>query len=394
MKKVIETFEVEYLQILDEEGKVDEPLFSELNIKDQEIKRMYKLMVLSKKFDDAAMSLQREGRLGTYASARGQEASQIGSIFALRKEDFVFPAFRENAAYIARGMPMHMILQYWGGDERGEKVPEEVNMFTVSIPVGSQPPHAVGYAWAAKLRKENISTLVYFGDGATSEGDFHEAMNFAGVFKVPCIFFCQNNQYAISLPRSKQTASKTIAQKAIAYGFPGIQIDGNDIFAVYKATKDALDRTRKGEGPTLIEAYTYRLQDHTTADDASRYRPEEELEEWKKKDPITRLKKFMQRKGIWNEEDENKLSKEVEKRVKDEVDKYISMPEASYEDIFNYTFEEMPLNLKEQLEEFKEISAGKMPETKAKTEEVKAKVEEPEETEEDIDAEIDEVKPE
>lgn len=388
MKKVIATFQVEYLQILDEQGKIDESLFNELGLKDDNIKHMYKLMILSKKFDDAALALQREGRLGTYASARGQEASQIGSILALRKEDFVFPAFREIPAYIARGMPMHMLLQYWGGDERGENVPKDINMFTVSIPVGSQPPQAVGYAWAAKLRKKNIATLVYFGDGATSEGDFHEAMNFAGVFKVPCIFFCQNNQYAISLSREKQTASKTIAQKAIAYGFLGIQVDGNDIFAVYKATKDALNKALKGEGPTLIEAYTYRLQDHTTADDASRYREQEEVEEWKKKDPIDRLRKFMKGKGIWSEEYEKGLLQEVEKKVKEAVDKYVSMPEANYEDIFKYTFAEMPWNLKEQLEEFKGILEGKSPQKTEEKEEVG------EEEQEDIeDVEIEQVKP-
>jgi pyruvate dehydrogenase E1 component alpha subunit len=215
-------------------------------------------MILSRVFDEKALNLQRQGRLGVYASMRGQEASIIGSAYALKKEDWIFPCFRENGALILRGYPMHQLFMYWGGDERGMQVPGNVNSFPVSIAVGTQTLHAVGAAYANQYLNKKVVNIVYFGDGGTSEGDFHEAMNFAGVFQVPAIFICENNQYAISVPRQKQTHSETIAQKAVAYGIEGIQVDGMDVFAVYKAAKDAVDKARNGKGPTLIECCTYR----------------------------------------------------------------------------------------------------------------------------------------
>jgi len=222
--------------------------------------------------------------------------------------------------------------------------------FTVAIPVATQVLHAVGAAWAAKIKKQSIASVVYFGDGATSEGDFHEGMNFAGVFRTPTVFICQNNQYAISLPREKQTASKTLAQKALAYGFEGIQVDGNDVLAVYSATKAALDKARSGGGPTLIECFTYRLGAHTTSDDPTKYRKKEEEEEWRKKDPVKRFRIYLEKKGIWSQNYEENLLKEVTA----EIEKAVEEAEAhnpDVENMFKYVYAEITPNLKEQMDE-------------------------------------------
>ncbi|MBI2507525.1 pyruvate dehydrogenase (acetyl-transferring) E1 component subunit alpha [Candidatus Woesearchaeota archaeon] len=351
MKKVLERFQVEYLQILNENGNCDKKLMPSLTKK--QIKEMYEYMVLTRVFDDKALKLQRQGRLGTYAPTRGQEASQIGSVFAVQDDDMVFPAFRENGVYLARKMPMELLFQFWAGDERGMNIPKNVNMFPVAITVGAQPLHAVGYAIALKYKKMKAAAVTYFGDGATSEGDFHEAMNFAGVYKAPCVFICQNNQYAISVPVEEQTASRTLAQKAIAYGFDGIKVDGNDPFAVYKATYDALRKARSGKGPTLIECFTYRIGDHTTSDDAKKYRKEKEVKEWEKKDPILRLKKYMKKAGMFSERYENEVKKIAEGLVEKAVAKAESIQRLKPEEIFNYTYASLTEELKEQKEQIK-----------------------------------------
>lgn len=310
-------------------------------------------MLLTRILDDKMLNLQRQGKISTFAQVKGQEACQIGSTYAMNKSDWMFSSFRENAAYITLGLPIENIIMYYGGDERGDKIPEAINCFTVCIPVSTQIPHAVGFAWAAKIKKEKLVSVVFFGDGATSEGDFHEAMNFAGVFKVPIVFICQNNQYAISLPRRLQSASETLAQKAIAYGFNGIQVDGNDVFAVYKATKEALAKARAGKGPTLIECVTYRLGDHTTADDATRYRLKKEVGYWLQRDPILRLRKYMEKIKVWNKNEEERLKHELENFVDASIEKAFSIPAPNPEDIFKYTYAEMTPNLKEQLNEIK-----------------------------------------
>jgi len=337
------------LQILNEHGNANEKLVPKLT-KEQMLK-MYEFMLQGRLFDETALKLQREGRMLTFAAGIGQEAAAVGSAFALQQNDWMFPSFRENSSFMVRGMPPELLYQYWAGDERGNKIPENLNCFTVSVPVGSQITHAVGAAWAMKLRKEKNITLVYFGDGATSKGDFHEGMNFAGVFHVPCVFVCQNNQWAISVPRSHQTASETIAQKAFAYGFDGVLVDGNDIFAVYAATKASADKARTGDGPTLIECFTYRLADHTTADDSSRYRTQEELEEWKKKDPIVRFEKYLFAKGILAEKIRKEIQDRVQKRIDEAVKAAESVSSPNPEDIFNFTYADMPWFLKEQMNE-------------------------------------------
>ena len=348
-EKIIDSFHVKRLDILDEKGDADSALMPSLS--EAYIRRMYELIVLSRTFDQFALNLQREGRLGTYASILGQEASQIGSAFALEKTDWIFPSFREMGVYLTMGYPMHMLFQYWSGDERGISPPGSLNMFPLCIPVGTQIPHAVGAAMAAKYRKDNITVVTYFGDGGTSKGDFHEGFNMAGVFRLPVVFICQNNQWAISMPREKQTASKTLAQKAYAYGFEGVQVDGNDIFAVYKATVDAVKKAKDGGGPTFIECFTYRMSDHTTADEAARYRTKEEVEAWKPKDPLLRLKLFMEKNGLWTE----KYEKDIEEEAKTTVSAAVKLAESAEppkrEDMFTYTYEALTSRQKKQLGE-------------------------------------------
>jgi pyruvate dehydrogenase E1 component alpha subunit len=345
------------LQILHPDGSIEDDLVPDLN--DEKVLSFYREMVLIRRGDTRALALQRQGRMGTYAPILGQEAAQVGSIHALGEEDWIFPSFRELGVCTLRGVPLRDIYLYWMGDERGSMTPEGVNVFPISIPVGTHLPHAVGAAWAAKLQGDDICTIAYFGDGATSKGDFHEALNFAGVFQTPTIFFCQNNQYAISVPRKTQSASKTLAQKAIAYGFSGVQVDGNDVFAVYAATKEAREKAVSGGGPTLIEAVTYRVGPHTTADDPTKYRTDEELEAWKPLDPLVRVQMYLRGKGLWSEELENEIQTEAEQIVNQAIEEAESIEEASPEEIFRYTFEELTPQLQEQKDELMSVVKGK-----------------------------------
>jgi pyruvate dehydrogenase E1 component alpha subunit len=347
-KRVAKDFRVEWLQVLDEHGNCDRSLRPSLT--DAQIQTLYESLVFARVFDEKAFKLQREGRLGTYASILGQEAAQVASAFALEPGDWMFPSFREAGASFVRGLPPSMIFQYWAGDERGSRIPEGQNDFPITIPVATQIPIGAGAAWGAKLRGDKIAVLVYLGDGATSKGDFHEGLNFAGVFSLPAVFFCQNNQWAISVPLKRQTAAPTLAQKAIAYGFPGIQVDGNDVFAVYKATHEALARARTGGGPTLIEAVTYRIGDHTTADDASRYRSPEIVEQWKKKDPIDRLIRYMISQGLWDEAYGQQTVAKARERVEAAVKEFEAIAPPDPRDMFRFTFAEMTEELREQME--------------------------------------------
>jgi len=322
-------------------------------IDDKETLALYEKMVFIRLADQRGLLLQRQGRFGTYAPIWGQEACQVGSASVLQKGDWVFPAFREIGATLMMGVPLKDFMLYWMGDEMGSHAPAGINMMPVSIPVGTHIPQAVGTAWAAKLKGDNVVAVAYFGDGATSKGDFHEAMNFAGVFKTPTIFFCQNNQFAISVPRSRQTASKTIAQKAIAYGFDGIQVDGNDLFAVIAAMKEAVSKARSGEGPTLIEGVTFRFGPHTTADDPTKYRTEKEIEPWKPLDPLVRLKFYLKGKGLWTEEVEKRITEEAQKEIDQAVKEAEAVPAPAVEEIFTSVFAEMTPPLKEQLEYLK-----------------------------------------
>ncbi|HLG23808.1 MAG TPA: pyruvate dehydrogenase (acetyl-transferring) E1 component subunit alpha [Candidatus Nanoarchaeia archaeon] len=348
-KKVLKEFKIEYLQILDESGNCDESLMPSLSGDD--IKKLYETMVLIKVFDQKAFNMQRQGRLGTYIQFKGQEACQVGSAFALQDDDFIFPMYRNSGLLIARKQPMMQILQYWNGDERGMKAPDGVNNFPIAIPVGTQMIHAAGAGWAAKLQGRKQVAVTYFGEGATSKGDFHEAMNFAGVYNANTVFICENNQFAISVPRSKQTRAETIAQKAIAYGVEGIQVDGNDIFAVYKATNDAVEKARNGKGPTLIECHTYRLCDHSTSDDASRYRSKEEVESWMKKEPVDRLEKYMRKKNLLDDAYKQKVLENSQKVVEDAVTQFEKIGNPDPKDMFTFVFAELTPQQKEEMED-------------------------------------------
>jgi len=348
-KRVLNEFKVEYLQILDENGNCDEALMPKLS--NDEIKKIYEMIVLIRIFDQKAFNMQRQGRLGTYIQFKGQEACHIGSAFALQDNDFLFPMYRNSGLLIARKQPIVQVLQYWSGDERGQISPANVNNFPISIPVGTQTIHAAGAAMAAKLKNTKQVSIVYFGDGATSKGDFHEAMNFAGVYQLPVVFLCENNQFAISVPRKEQTHSETIAQKAIAYGFEGVQVDGMDVFAVYKVVKDAVDNARAGKGATLIECYTYRLCDHSTSDDASRYRSKEEFDAWLKKDSIERLEKYMRKKNLLDDNYKEKILKQSQEIIEKAVTEFEKLPAPEPKDIFKYVFAEMTPQQKEEMED-------------------------------------------
>lgn len=350
MKKTIAKFQIEYLQALNEKGVLDRK--NAPKVSKELLLKMYELMVLSRVFDEKCFSLQRQGKIGTYAPMKGQEATQIGSALALGKQDWIFPSYRENGVYIALDYPMHKLLQYWGGDKKGMQI-EKTNIMPVTITVGAQPLHAVGYAYAFKLRKEKKIVATFFGDGATSQGDLNEALNFSGVLGTGNIFICSNNQYAISVSRNKQSAAQTLAQKAIAAGIKGIQIDGNDVLAVYKTVKEAREKALKGK-PVFIECYTYRLSDHTTADDASRYRSKKELQQWKKKDPIERLSKYLKKKKWLSKEKEKKILEEAKKKVEEETAKYESLEMPKPEEMFQYLYEKIPKELEKQKKEMQE----------------------------------------
>ncbi len=351
---------VDYLSILDENGNLDKEL--EPTIPDELLLKLYRAMVQARRFDERMLRLQRQGRLGTFAPIKGQEASQLGPVANMRDSDWLVPAFREAAAEVWRGRSMESILLYYGGFNQGGAVPEGSHNLPTTIPVGTQILHGAGLGYAIKYRKEDSVAVVFFGDGATSEGDFHEGLNFAAVFQVPTIFVCQNNHWAISLPRERQTRSKTLAQKAIAYGLPGIQVDGNDILAAYAASQEAIERARAGEGPTFIEMVTYRLGVHTTADDPTRYRKEAEVEEWKIKDPLTRFQKYLGDKGLLDEGQTKQVEEEVENELKAVVDRAeAQMKELENEPMimFDHLYAELPPILQEQREELAQELARK-----------------------------------
>jgi len=344
---------VEHLSILDEEGRLDEAL--EPKIPDDLLLKLHRAMVLGRRFDERLLSLQRQGRIGTFAPITGQEASQLGAVAPLIAGDVMAPSFRETAAQVYRGVPMESIILAFGGYHEAASIVEEGRDLPVAIPVSSQTLHAVGLAWGMKYRKKQNVVMTFFGDGGTSEGDFHEGMNFAAVYQAPVIFVCQNNQWAISVPRSRQTRSKTIAQKALAYDMPGIQVDGNDVLAVYAASKEAVDRARSGGGPSLIENVTYRMMMHTTADDPKRYRKDEEVEGWRKRDPIQRFQKYLKDKGLLSD----RKIEELEAQIKAEIQQAVEHAEElmkKYTDplpMFEHAYAEMPPHLREQREELR-----------------------------------------
>lgn len=313
-----------------------------------QMRQVYRQMALLRLYDRKAVSLQRQGRFGTYAQMEGQEACMVASVLPMQPQDWMTTTYRETGAMWMHGVPLTHLSLYWMGNECGSQMPEGVHVLPISIPIGTQPLHAVGLAYAGQYRQDGSIAVTYFGDGATSEGDVHEAMNFAGVYRLPCVFFCQNNQYAISVPRQRQTAAPTIAQKALAYGFPGIMVDGNDVLAVYAVMREAVERARQGHGPTLIEAYTYRMGAHTTADDPTKYREDAEVEEWKARDPILRVQRYLEQAGAWSAAWEEALLTTCSAEVEQIMAEAAAVPPPPPQDMFRYMYAEMTPALREQ----------------------------------------------
>lgn len=356
---------IEYLSILDESGKVDKEL--EPKLSPEVLKKMYKYMLLARRGDERMLNLQRQGRIGTFPQSSGHEAVSVGSVFAIKDSDWHVPAYREFAGMLYRGWPLETLLLYWGGFEEGARPPEGVNDLPYCVPVASQLLHAAGIGMAMNIKEDKKVVLTYFGDGSSSEGDFHEGLNFASVFQAPVVFVCQNNQYAISVPLSRQMKCETVAQRAVAYGIPGIRVDGNDVLAVYVAAAEAVERARSGGGPTLIEGLTYRMTPHTTSDDPKRYRPEEEAKEWANKDSLIRFTKYLADKGIMDEAARKKIEEEVEQEIKEAVKKFEEL--ATSEELlnplsmFDYMYADTPKFLEQQREELKQhlTRKGKLP---------------------------------
>ena len=346
MTKVAE-FAIEYTQFLDPSGRATGrlPEFAE---DAAALIPLYRAMVLTRRFDAKAIALQRTGRLGTFASSLGQEAVVVGLASAMRADDVLLPSYRETGAQLYRGVGLDELLLYWGGDERGSDFAGPKHDFPVSVPVASQCLHAVGVGYAMKLQREARVAVCVCGDGATSNGAFYEAINCAGAWRVPAVFVVNNNQWAISVPRTVQTAAETLAQKAIAAGIPGLQVDGNDVIAVRHGVAQALLRARAGDGPSVVEALTYRMSDHTTADDASRYRSAEAVSERWATDPIPRLRTYLVEAGAWTKADEERLVEEINGDIDAAVERYLKTQPQPPEAMFDYLYAELPRALAEQ----------------------------------------------
>ncbi len=329
---------------------VDGSPLADLPLPGDEILRLYGAMVTARVFDRKCSALQRQGRLATYAQFEGQEAAQIGSAAALRAGDWLVGSYRDAAAMWFHGLPWENLILARTGDERGGRSPEGVNVLPMSITVGGHMIHAVGVGWAEKLKGTDAVALTLFGDGATSEGDFHEAMNFAAVYELPVVFVCQNNGWAISHPTSMQTAAESIADKAVGYGMTGVSVDGNDLVAMFEASSAAVARARAGEGPTLIEALTYRMGPHTTADDHLRYREAEEIEDWRTRDPLERVRALLDgHLGLWSQAWEDDLAAAAADAVEEAVAAAEQLDPLEAEDTFSAMFAELTAPLEEQV---------------------------------------------
>jgi pyruvate dehydrogenase E1 component alpha subunit len=312
------------------------------------IKDLYRAMVAARAYDKKCSAMQRQGRLATYAQFEGQEAAQIGAVAAIEPRDWVVGTYRDAAAMWFHGYPWLNLILGRTGDERGGHAPAGVNVLPPSITVGAHMIHAVGIGWASRIRNDHAVAMTFFGDGATSEGDFHEAMNFAGVFRTPTVFVCQNNGWAISMPRERQTASETIAQKAEAYGMAGVLVDGNDLLAVYAAAHGAVARARGGEGATLIEAVTYRMGPHTTTDDAGRYRDVDHVAEWVERDPLERVRRYLEANGDWTADWQREVETGEADAVEAAVEEAEALPPFDAAGIFDGMFAELPAALRAQ----------------------------------------------
>jgi pyruvate dehydrogenase E1 component alpha subunit len=344
---VVATFEVHHSQFLDAHGRAVQPL-PEFARDPQELAALYRWMVLMRTYDAKAIALQRTGQIGTFASLLGKEAIEAGVGSAMAADDVFLMTYRENGTQLMRGVALKELFLYWGGDERGCDYSGPRRDFPICITIAAHATHAAGVAYAMKLRREPRAAVCALGDGATSKGDFYEGLNAAGVWSLPLVFVVTNNQWAISVPRSAQSAAQTLAQKAAAAGIPGLQVDGNDVIAVRHAMEQALAKARSGGGPSLIEAITYRLSDHTTADDASRYRSPDELAEAWKLEPLLRLRSYLTAQGAWDKSKEDQLLRECNEKVQAAAQAYIDTPHPGPEQMFDHLYAKLPAALEKQ----------------------------------------------
>ncbi len=348
----------EPVRVMREDGSIDPARDPKLS--DERLVELYSFMVRTRVVDERLVTLQRQGRIGFHIGSLGEEATIIGSAAAARPNDWIFPCYREFGALLLRGMPLQRYVDnmFGNGNDvvKGRQMPDhysgrEYHFGSVSSPIGTQITQAVGFAWAAKMKKDDLVTLVYFGEGATSSNEFHNGVNFAGVFKTPTVFLCRNNGWAISVPASKQSASQTFADKAIAYGIRGVRVDGNDLLAVYLATREAIDRASRGEGATMLELLTYRLSGHSTSDDPKAYRKDAEVDAWKSKDPNVRMRAWLERRGLWNDKKQTELEEKVANELQECVKLAEKTPPPPLESMFEEVYAEMPWHLREQREQ-------------------------------------------
>jgi pyruvate dehydrogenase E1 component alpha subunit len=332
--------ESELRRVIDEDREVD-------GLGEQELLDLYRSMVLLRTYDERSVVYHRQGRIGTYAIFWNHEAMQAGAVHALAEQDWIFPSYRESAIGLLRGMPAATILHWWRGHPAGWWSPADYNVASIAVPIATQVPHAVGLAWGKKLRGEDAVSLVFFGDGATSEGAFHEGANFAAVMQAPTILFCNNNQWAISTPLSAQTRAHTLADKAAGYGMPGIRVDGGDALAVFEATREAVDRARNGGGPTFIEAVTYRTAPHTTADDPRVYIDLERVEEEKQRECLGRYEGYLRRLGILGDDLDASIESEALERMREGIAAAEAEPDPDPELLFEHAYVDPPPNLRE-----------------------------------------------
>jgi pyruvate dehydrogenase E1 component alpha subunit len=351
ISKQVAQFEIRFSRFLDAAGNVINSPLPEWASDKSVMLPIYRTMVLCRVFDTKALNLQRTGQIGTYGSPMGQEAIGASVSSVMNPDDVLLPSYREFSAQIYRGVTLKELLLYWGGDERGSDFQGPREDFPVCVPIASHVCHAAGVAYAFKYRKEPRVAVCFVGDGATSKGDFYEAINVAGVCRLPLVVIVSNNQWAISVPRNRQSAAETLAQKAISAGLPSEQVDGNDAIAVRAATLRAVDSARSGSGPYLIEALTYRIGDHTTADDASRYREAEEVNKHRKLDPVTRLQSYLLNAGILSADEQHMLEKECNQKVEQAVTDYLNTPAQSAQAMFDYLYQELPSALRSQYDE-------------------------------------------
>jgi pyruvate dehydrogenase E1 component alpha subunit len=343
------------VRVMREDGSLDPA--HDPHLGPEEVVSLHRSMMRTRLLDDRLTAIQRQGRVGFHVGSLGEEAAILGSAFALRKQDWIFPCYREFGAALLRGMPLQRYIDNMFGNRndpaQGRQMPDhycsrEIHFTSISSPIGTQITQAVGFSWAARLKHDDLVVLTYFGDGATSSAEFHNGLNFAGVFKTPTIFLCRNNGWAISVPTERQTASAGFADKGVAYGVPGVRVDGNDVFAVVKVTRDAMARAARGEGPTLIEALTYRLSGHSTSDDPKAYRPEAGLEPWKRRDPLLRLRRYLDENLGWSDARDEQIEAEIDAELRAAVNVAEKTPPPSLESMFEQVFAEPPWHLVEQ----------------------------------------------